>query len=176
MADSDFSVADFQRLVFDSAVDELKQLHTTHNAYQSGRVRQQVYMAATIMTAVCTFAAWHGGPFGFDCLTCILWAGFVLAFLTFCGGVVSLLGENGGRVIPVADSYAEKFSAGYSEKTVFPALAEWIAEIDGAVQIHREKAALKGRKIRLLTWCTAIAAALSGAASFALFVRDFLFA
>lgn len=172
MASDFLSVAEFQRLVFDSAVEELKQLHTSHHAYQSGRVRQQIYISASIMTAVCAFAAWHGGAYQFEWLTCGLWLGFGLAFSTFCGSVLSLLGESGGRMIPVADSYSDKFTAAISPETVFPAMAEWIAEIDGAVQLHREKAAKKAQKIRVLTWCSVAAALTSGGAAFALFVRD----
>lgn len=176
MANEFLSVAEFQRLVFDNAVEELKQLHTSHHAYQSGRIRQQIYIAASIMTAVCAFAAWHGSVYQFEWLTCGLWLGFALAFITFCGSVLSLLGESGGRMIPVADSYTEKFSAAYSPDTIFPALAEWIAEIDGAVQLHREKAEKKARKIRILTWCSVAAALASGGAAFALFIRDCMYA
>lgn len=176
MTETFLSVAEFQRLVFDSAVDELKQLHTSHHAYQSARIRQQACIAASIMTAVCAFVVWHGGTYQFEGLTCALWFGFALAFAAFCGGVLSLLGENSGRMIPVADSYTEKFAAVYSPDAVFPALAEWISEIDGAVRLHREKAAKKAQKIRVLTWCTAASALISGGAAFALFIRDFVLA
>lgn len=150
----------FADVVLDKLLEEHKLFSSDHHKIQLDIIKNYLWLAAIIASAV--GAVLSTKPFNFSELS--LWDALslsamtvsaLLACIAFIKGTRLLLGECGGLRPVVAPSYYELLCEAYGDDESgkpFAAKQKWISELEGAVQYLRDTHSMKGKKIRDLNF------------------------